>query len=301
MLLANPKTLAAMEAKQIEAGKSASKGGAKKGTKTESKDSLAPLPNFADLLQLSADSTVAASGLGTIDFASSPAHHQQQSKGTELLMHQQPKETSPPPPSKSKGKLSPTRLAAAAESPVNRSDASPHKRSAKTAARDQSSSPGKGKASDRLKDKAGKSPGKGKGGDSQAALVQAADYARSTREAQLQQEIEREKDSAAGAAALVSQLRRELTEAKQRLLQVESGSEILTLQLAVSNLEQLLRQSEHERVGLLQVARHTPPASLTLRIQPLCDHLPHTCRVLDAERYSSAAGRHRQAAAMCGA
>jgi hypothetical protein len=250
MLLANPKTLAAMEAKQAEAGKNTSKGSAKKGAKSESKDPLTSLPNIADLLQLSADSAVAVSGLGAIDFASSPIQ-QQQSRGTELLITQQPKEASPPPASKPKSKLSPTRLAAAADSPVKRSDPSPHKHSSKAAGRDKSGSPAKGRAAN---DKAGKSPGKGRGGDPKDTLAQAADYAWSKREAELRTEIEREKEAAASAAALAVDLRRGLTEAKQRLVQVESGSELSTLQLTVSNLEQLLRQSEQDRVGLLQVS-----------------------------------------------
>jgi hypothetical protein len=261
MLLANPKTLAAMEAKQIEAGKNTSKGSAKKGSKSESKDTLASLPNIADLLQLSADSTVAASGLGTIDFSSSPVQ-QQQSRGTELLIAQQPKEASPPPPSKPRSKLSPTRLIAAADSPVKRSDPSPHKQSSKAAGRDKSGSPAKGRAAN---DKAGKSPGKGRGGDSKDTLAQAADYAWSKREAELRAEIEKEKEAVAGSTTLVADLRRDLTEARQRLVQVESGSELSSLQLAVSNLEQLLRQSEQDRVALLQVSEQAAVAVL------LCD------------------------------
>ena len=79
MLLANPKTLAAMKAKEIEAGKGGGKAGAKKDLKSDSKDALSSLPNIADLLQLSADSAVAAPGMG-IDFATSPVQQQQSSQ-----------------------------------------------------------------------------------------------------------------------------------------------------------------------------------------------------------------------------
>ncbi len=248
MLLANPKTLAAMKAKEIEAGKGGGKAGAKKDLKSDSKDALASLPNIAELLQLSADSTVAAPGVG-IDFAFSPVQ-QQQSRGTELLIAQQQKETAPLPPSKSKGKLSPTRLAAAAESPVKRSDPSPQKASPNVAVavRDNSRSPAKGKGKT-----AGKSPGKGMGADSKDKLSQSADYEWGKREARLQAEVDSEKAAAASASALVCDMQRELSAAKQRLALVENGSELSGLQFAVSNLEQLLRQSEQDRVGLLQV------------------------------------------------
>jgi hypothetical protein len=250
MLLANPKTLAAAQLKQTEADKNASKGSAKKGAKPE-KDPLASLPTIADLLQLSADSSVAASGLGSIDFVASPVQRQQ-SQGMEMLMARQPQEASPPPPQKPRSKLSPTRLVPTSESPIKRGgpSPSPQNHAPKVAGRDKSSSPSKSKGAD---SKGGKSPGKGKGGDAKDALAQAADYTRNKREAELLAEIAREKDAAASAAALVSDLRRELTEAKQRLVQVESGSELSGLQFAVSNLEQLLRQSEQDRVGLLQV------------------------------------------------
>lgn len=246
MLLANPKTLAAMKAKEIEAGKGGGKAGAKKDLKSDSKDALSSLPNIADLLQLSADSAVAAPGMG-IDFATSPVQ-QQQSRGTELLIAQQQKETAPLPPSKSKGKLSPTRLAAAAESPVKRSDPSPQKASPNVAVRDNSRSPAKGKGKT-----AGKSPGNGMGADSKDKLSQSAEYEWGKREARLQAEVDREKAAAASATALVSEMQRELSAAKQRLVLVENGSELSGLQFAVSNLEQLLRQSEQDRVGLLQV------------------------------------------------
>lgn len=246
MLLANPKTLAAAKAKEIEAGKGGGKAGAKKDPKSGSKDALASLPNIAELLQLSADSTVAAPGVG-VDFAFSPVQ-QQQSRGTELLIPQQQQETSPLPPSKSKGKLSPTRLAAAAESPAKRSDPSPQKASPNVAVRDNSRSPAKGKSKT-----GGKSPGKGMGADSKVKLSQSADYEWGKREARLQAEVDREKAAAASASALVSDMQRELSAAKQRLALVENGSELSGLQFAVSNLEQLLRQSEQDRVGLLQV------------------------------------------------
>lgn len=248
MLLANPKTLAAMQSKQKEAEKNASKGSAKKGAKPESTDPLASLPTVADLLQLSADSSVAASGLGSIDFSASPVQ-QQQSQGMEMLMARQPQEASPPPAPKPRSKLSPTRLAAAVESPAKRGDPSPSAQN--QAGRNKSSSPPKGRGAE---NKAGKSPSKGKGGDPKNTLTQAADYAWSKREAELLAEIAREKDAAAAVAALVSGLRRDLAEAKQRLVRVESGSELSGLHFAVSNLEQLLRQSEQDRVCLLQVS-----------------------------------------------
>jgi hypothetical protein len=254
MLLANPKTLAAMEAKQVEAEKNKGKGSAKKGVKTESNDPLASLPSVADLLQLSSDSTVANAGLGSINFASSPVQ-QQQSRGTELLMARQSKEVSPPPAPKPKGTVSPTRLPAATESPAKVTDSSPHKQASKAGGRDKSSSPARARGG---LDKAGKTFGRSKG-DAKDALAQAAEYTWSRREAELLAEIEREKSASASVAALVSGLRRDAAEAKQRLVQVESGSELSGLQFAVSNLEQLLRQSEQDRVGLLQVSLPLAP------------------------------------------
>lgn len=248
MLLANPKTLAAVQSKQNEAEKNANKGSAKKGAKPESTDPLASLPTIADLLQLSTESSVNVSGPGSIEFTASTAQ-QQQSQGMQMLMARQPQEDSPPPPPKLRSKLSPTRLAAAAESPVKRGDPSPSAQN--HAGRNKSSSPSKGRGAE---NKTGKSPSKGKGGDPKSTLTQAADYAWSKREAELLSEIAREKDAAAASAALISELRRDLTEAKQRVVQVESGSELSGLQFAVSNLEQLLRQSEQDRVGLLQVS-----------------------------------------------
>jgi hypothetical protein len=281
MLLANPKTLAAMKAKETEAGKGGGKAGAKKDLKSDSKDALSSLPNIADLLQLSADSAVAAPGMG-IDFATSPVQ-QQQSRGTELLIAQQQKETAPLPPSKSKGKLSPTRLAAAAESPVKRSDPSPQKASTNVAVRDNSRSPAKGKGKT-----AGKSPGKGMGADSKDKLSQSAEYEWGKREARLQAEVDREKAAAASATALVSEMQHELSAAKQRLVLVENGSELSGLQFAVSNLEQLLRQSEQDRVGLLQVtARGGGQLGDASTHTTLFQHLP----LPDAERHPRASRR----------
>jgi hypothetical protein len=251
MLLANPKTLAAMEAKQNEAEKNKGKGSAKKGAKTESNDPVASLPSVADLLQLSADSSVQSAGLGSIDFASSPVQ-QQQSKGTELLMAPQSKEVSPPPVPvpKPKGSVSPTRLTAAAESPAKLNDCSPHKKASKAGGREKSSSPSRTKGG---RDNAAKASGN-RNGDAKDALAQAAEYTWNMRQAELEADIEREKSACASLAALVSGLRRDAAEAKQRLVLVESGSELAALQFAVSNLEQLLRQSEEDRVGLLQVS-----------------------------------------------
>jgi len=151
MLLANPKTVAAMEARQIEAEKKAGKGSAKKGSKADAKDPYASLPSVADLLQLSSDSTIAAAGLGSIDFSMSPMQ-QQQSKGTELLLARRPQaETSPPPPppksksspSPKRGDPSPPKHAASSSVPkLAASSSSPSKPGRPS--RDKSASPTKG-------------------------------------------------------------------------------------------------------------------------------------------------------------
>jgi hypothetical protein len=173
---------------------------------------------------------------------------QQQSRGTELLIAQQQKETAPLPPSKSKGKPTPTTLAATAESPVKRSDPSPQKASPNVAVRDSSRSPARGKGKT-----VGKSLGKGMGADSKDKLSQSAEYEWGKREARLQAEAGRERAAAASATALVSNIQRELSAAKQWFALVENGRELSGLQFALSNLEQLLLQSEQDRVGLLQV------------------------------------------------
>lgn len=64
-----------MKAMEIEAGKCGGKADAKKDLKSDSTDALASLFNIADLLQLSADSTAVAPGVG-IDFATSPVQQQ---------------------------------------------------------------------------------------------------------------------------------------------------------------------------------------------------------------------------------
>ncbi len=85
------------------------------------------------------------------------------------------------------------------------------------------------------------------------SLADAADGAWSKREAELQGDIAREKEAAASLAGLVSGLRNQLAEAKQQLLLLESGSEVSALQFALNDVQQLLRQSEQDRIALLQV------------------------------------------------
>jgi hypothetical protein len=244
MFLANPKTLAAMEARQIEAQKNASKGSGKKVAKSDVKEHLDPLPNISDLLQLSDG---AASAPDPINFSASPV----QNKGAELLLARQLKEGSPSPLAKPKKNLSPPRQVAVAANPSSHCELSPDKHAPKAAGRDNSSSPIKSRS---LDDKSKKSPVKAKGAASQSCKqISQAEYDWSKRESELLAELVQEKNAATSLSGLVSELQRDLAAAKQRLIQVESGSELSHLQFSISNLEQLLRQSEQERVGLLQV------------------------------------------------
>ena len=90
------------------------------------------------------------------------------------------------------------------------------------------------------------------------------------------------------ATALVSDMQRKLSAAKQRLVLVKNGIELSGLQFAVSNLEKLPRQSEQNRVGLLQVtARGGGQLGDASTHTTLFQHLP----LPDAERHPHASRR----------